>query len=555
MVPQNGGLVNIEEDAIPLSFSWRQDPESESYIIKIADNPELKNPLIDYNISENYFTLKQKKDRKKIKEGRWYWSVTVQDSEGNISKPSEVRTFFAMKGKPEQHLIEPFDGYKSAESFVFDTKFTWKKNLPESFKSKIQIASDKDFINELYEFDVSGNSFSGVILKQGSYYWRLKSINTVDKTELTTQPRILNVVDSLESADLLNPKQRLIARENIPYKFSWSSVPDASYYKIMLYKKSNNELVHDDVVYGTEYRIDLYNNEKFIDKSMYRWEIQAHANAIPGISSRRTGKIAESDFYFVRLRPISIDFPPKNYDLKGEDAILKPITAKWSSVDELAYAQFTLRKVDEKSPIDVIKIPTDLELKNGYKVSPNKILLDTPDGLRPGDYEIIVFAETLDGINISNTDEPHIRKFSVLPIEPLEKAKNLKATPKSFDIEYLKTSNNPKTIKLTWEKVSKATEYHFEIIDQNRKSVLSETIKDKTSYVLDFASLSDEQKRVFSNGNFTWTVKGIRRIDIDGDGNLDKIFQEGAESKSSFNINIPTPKKAKAKGAVNPYGM
>ena len=39
------------------------------------------------------------------------------------------------------------------------------------------------------------------------------------------------------------------------------------------------------------------------------------------------------------------------------------------------------------------------------------------------------------------------------------------------------------------------------------------------------------------------------------DGKLDKIFQEGAESESSFNTNIPTPTKSKAKGAVNPYGL
>ena len=63
------------------------------------------------------------------------------------------------------------------------------------------------------------------------------------------------------------------------------------------------------------------------------------------------------------------------------------------------------------------------------------------------------------------------------------------------------------------------------------------------------------QKRIFSNGNFTWTVKGVRRIDSDKDGKLDKIFQEGAESESSFNTNIPTPTKSKAKGAVNPYGL
>lgn len=360
---------------------------------------------------------------------------------------------------------------------------------------------------------------------------------------------------NLVAANLIEPTDRIIARENVPCEFKWSEVADASYYKLMIYKKSDNKLVLEDVIYDTEYKTDLFHNSIFEDKTMYRWELQAHANAIPGISSRRTGKIAEGEFLFARLRPVSIDFPPKNYVLKGEDAILKPITAKWSSVDKVKSAQFVLRKVDEERPIEVIKIPTDEQMKGEFKIAPNKVLLDTPDGIKTGRYEIVVYAQTLDDIDISNIEEKYLGKFTVLPIEPLEQSKNLQVSPQSFDIEYLKNQKNPKTITFKWGKVSKATEYHFEIIDQKGKSVLSEIIKDKTSYLLDFVKLPDAQKRIFSNGNFTWTVKGVRRIDSDKDGKLDKIFQEGAESESSFNTNIPTPTKSKAKGAVNPYGL
>ena len=40
----------------------------------------------------------------------------------------------------------------------------------------------------------------------------------------------------------------------------------------------------------------------------------------------------------------------------------------------------------------------------------------------------------------------------------------------------------------------------------------------------------------------------------DKDGYLDKILQESPEVKSSFETDIPIPKKSKAKGATNPYG-
>lgn len=554
-VPLDNGIVNTDEEIGSIAFSWKRESEAESYIVKIANNSELKNPFIIETTKDNFFTFDTKNTEKKLKDGKWFWSVTVRDFEGTLSEASDIRTFFAMKGKPEQHLIEPFDGFKVADSFVFDTKFTWKKNFPESFESYLQISKNQDFRKIEKEEKVLGNSFNGTNLKEGVYYWRLKSVNTIDGSEFVTSGRKIDVVGNLAAANLIEPTDRIIARENVPCEFKWSEVSDASYYKLMIYKKSDNKLVLEDVIYDTEYKTDLFHNSIFEDKTMYRWELQAHASAIPGISSRRTGKIAEGEFLFARLRPVSIDFPPKNYVLKGEDAILKPITAKWSSVDKVKSAQFVLRKVDEERPIEVIKIPTDEQMKGEFKIAPNKVLLDTPDGIKSGRYEIVVYAQTLDDIDISNIEEKYLGKFTVLPIEPLEQSKNLQVSPQSFDIEYLKNQKNPKTITFKWGKVSKATEYHFEIIDQKGKSVLSEIIKDKTSYLLDFVKLPDAQKRIFSNGNFTWTVKGVRRIDSDKDGKLDKIFQEGAESESSFNTNIPTPTKSKAKGAVNPYGL
>ena len=554
-VPLDNGIVNTDEEIGSITFSWKRESEAESYIVKIANNRELKNPFIMENTKDNFFTFDTKNAENKLKDGKWFWSVTVQDYEGTLSEASDIRTFFAMKGKPEQHLIEPLDGFKVADSFIFDTKFTWKKNFPESFESFLQISKNQDFRKIEKEEKVLGNSFSGANLKEGVYYWRLKSVNTIDGSEFVTSVRKIDVVGNLAAAKLIEPTDRIIARENVPCEFKWYEVSDASYYKLMIYKKSNNKLVLEDVIYDTEYKTDLFHNSTFEDKTMYRWELQAHANAIPGISSRRTGKIAEGEFLFARLRPVSIDFPPKNYVLKGEDAILNPITAKWSSVDKVKSAQFVLRKVDEERSIEVIKIPTDEQMKGEFKIAPNNVLLDTPDGIKTGRYEIVVYAQTLDDIDISNIEEKYLGKFTVLPIEPLEQSKNLQVSPQSFDIEYLKNQKNPKTITFKWGIVSKATEYHFEIFDQKGKSVLSEIIKDKTSYLLDFVKLPDAQKRIFSNGNFTWTVNGVRRIDSDKDGKLDKIFQEGAESESSFNTNSPTPTKSKAKGAVNPYGL
>ena len=551
-IPQNNGIINTEDTGKGISFSWKQESEASLYTLKIADNPNLTGAKIVQETHDNFCTLNS--DAKKLTDGKWYWAVTLQDIEGNVSEQSEVRTFFAMKGKPEQHVIEPADNFKASQALMPDTRFTWKRNLPENFVSRMQISSDISFSRLLYDSSVTGTSAKGINLPEGTYYWRLKSNSTTDEAELITPVRMLQVVGNLDAPVLNEPKERAVARETVPYTFSWEEVLDADYYKFSIFRLKDNELVHEETVFGTETTVDMFTNPKFKDKTMYKWQVQAFANAIPGIQSRRTGSLSENDFYLVKLRPVEITVPSRNAQIKGADAVISPITAHWSTVDKVKKAQFVLTKTDVNPPLEIMRIPSDIQMSNGNTVAPQNILLDTPDGLRPGTYEIIVYAETLDGINISNTDKNNRGTFTVLPVEPLDTAQNLVSTPQIFNTEYLRNPQNPKTITLSWNKVPKATDYYVSVLNRRGKEILSYNVKKGTSYTIDFKLLSEEDKIAFSKGTFYWTVKGVRRIDTDKDGNIDKILQESPEAKSSFETDIPTPKKSKAKGASNPYG-
>ena len=106
-----------------------------------------------------------------------------------------------MKGMPEQHTVEPAEGYKCALNLLPDTKFTWKRNIPENFKSEFQIASDPTFKNIVYSAPVNSPSLKGVNIDIGTYYWRLKSSSTTDETELITPAKTLNIIGNLDEAD------------------------------------------------------------------------------------------------------------------------------------------------------------------------------------------------------------------------------------------------------------------------------------------------------------------------------------------------------------------
>ena len=75
-----------------------------------------------------------------------------------------------------------------------------------------------------------------------------------------------------------------------------------------------------------------------------------------------------------------------------------------------------------------------------------------------------------------------------------------------------------------------------------------------TSYNIDISKMPDAEKRSFIKGKFEVIVEGVRRIDTDKDGKLDKVLQDGTPVKKTFETNVPMPKTSKSKGVDRPYG-
>lgn len=552
LVPLENGIVNTDVSAKEIAFSWKHEDEAEKYFLRISDSPDFSSSKIVRQTYGNYFSSGPEKLN--LKDGKWFWSVSFVDNEGNESKPSAARVFYAMKGSPEQHTIEPVDGFRAAASLVPDMKFTWKRNLPENFETVFELSDDKNFSKIIYSQKTAGQSLRGLNLKPGKYFWRINSKSADNEMNLVSFAKSFEVLDSMPAAVLKTPGKKAVARETSPYRFSWEEVEDADFYKFSIFRGKNPEPVFEENVWENHVEVDMFSPKEFVDKTNYRWQVQAQANAVPGLSTRRAGKLAENSFFLVKLRPVEVVFPAQNQKINGADAILNPVSAVWNSVDKVKKAQFVLTRTDVNPPQTIIKIPSDQEFSRKQNlVAPQSVLLDTPDGLRAGNYEIIVYAETLDGIDISNTDRKNRRTFTVLPVEPLEKARNLAAKPPVFNRDYLLVNENPKNITLSWSKVPKATDYFVKIKGRNGRVLLEKNISE-TSYKIDFTSISNEDKIAFSKGTFSWEVFGVRRIDTDKDGKIDKIFQEGIPAESVFETDIPAPKKSRAKGAANPYG-
>jgi len=547
LLPADGGIVNIEKNNKPIRFSWRSDEDAVAYRVRIADNRNLDKPIIDKQTTDNFVTFKPEEIN--LTEGEWYWSVTPVYADGTEANDSDVRLFHAMKGAPTQRTIEPVEGYGVAATLVQDMQFTWKSSFPESYDSSIEIAYDADFSKKVYDTKVNGQTMKGVNLAEGTYYWRLVTKGAGKDNTFTTPYKSFEVLGPLDAATLKTPDYRAVARESVPYAFTWSDVPDADYYKLKIYRQTDNALVYEDNLYEPTTSIDLFHGKNFADKAYYRWEVQANANAVEGKKSRRAGRIADGSFCLLKLRPVEVTAPANGSQLDGADAILKPGKVQWSSVDTVSSAQFVLTKTDGGSDQVVMKVPSDDEVAAGKK-APAVIQLKP---LYAGEYRIIVYAKTVDDIDISNVDEKNAARFTVLPVAPLADVKGLVAAPNKFDADYLRVKTKPRAIKLSWSPVGSATDYVVTIKQKKllgSKPLISKEVHSATSYTLDISGLSDEDKKLFSNGTFTWTVKALRRINDEEHS----ILQQSAESSSTFETDLPQPTQARTTGAKNAYG-
>ena len=555
LVPQDGAVVNAGGGKGVL-FSWKMDAEADSYRLLVADNPQLARPLVDVRTSENCYAL----DAGKLErfDGTYWWGVSYTDSEGAASGWSAVNALLAVKAAPEHRAVEPSDGYRVAQNLVPDMVFSWKSSLPDGFEDRLQIASDKSFSQLVYDCAAAGSSMKGVNLDAGDYWWRLKSScrgagGAADGMERATEARLLRVLDALDKAVLVQPLGRVVAQTPAPVAFRWEAVDGADFYQFAVFGADGVVPVCEETVFGTEASADLSGVQP--EGALYRWEVQARADSVPGVQSRISGRCAEAEFQLVKARPVAVTAPARNAAVDGIDAVLRPVVARWTADEPVQSAVLTLRRTDVSPPQVVLQVPSAAQIAAGRGVAPDAVVLDTAGGLRPGTYEIIVRAVTADGIDISNTDEEDVGRFTVLPAAPLDAPAGFSATPGTLDAAWLQNPENHRGIRFSWMPVDGATDYLFSVARADGgRAVLRRRSGGSCGLSLDFSELSEADRLLFMNGRFIATVEAERRIDRDGDGSAETVLQGGRKASASFATAVPSPKKADGGNAANLYG-
>ena len=119
-----------------IRFIWSESERATTYAFEVADNPDMRNPVISQRVQQTSSIVTT------LAEGKWYWRVTPYYTINNIglSHPSDVYSFYIEKSgaleAPE--LLLPKSGAvvstrlpESAGSGAQNILFSWKDN-PEA---------------------------------------------------------------------------------------------------------------------------------------------------------------------------------------------------------------------------------------------------------------------------------------------------------------------------------------------------------------------------------------------------------------------------------------
>jgi hypothetical protein len=555
LAPSANGSVDISHEVGSAHFSWKNENEAASYRVKIYREGRASSPIVNSVTSKNFLQVLPADVG--IGEGKWYWTVAQIDDEGNESKVSEERMFYAQRGKLFVRSIEPAEGYRVGNTFVADMKFTWKQNLPQDFVSVLQVSTSASFNTLVYSAKVIGNSASSISFADGRYYWRIHSKNDAGMV-LDTQPKSFEVLPQLPAPVVGAPIGRAVVHPETPFEFKWSEVDGADFYKLTIYRASDGNIVYEDNLYQNGTEIPMYDAPGFVDRSYYRFELQARANAVEGKASRRNGRLAEGNFLLVKIKPVDLHKPVRGATIDGAAAVTDLMPISWSSVEPPVKSQLVINRVDGRNRTTLLRYP-NVPYESGNPKIPASFNLDLPETFEAGNYELIIYAETADGYDISNSDEKTIGRFKITPVPPLDSISSLTVTPRTMDVDYLLNETNPRFFTFAWTAVKNATHYSIQINDKKGRPMLprTEVTSKSLSYKFDFMELDDSVREKFMNGSYQCAVQALRRVSIDRDGKkVDKILQRSPVKTQSFNVDIGDPKKARGKkGAKNPYGL
>lgn len=330
-----------------IRFSWTESERATSYEFKIADNPEMKDPVINQRYSSTSSIVAS------LEEGTWYWNVTpyyVMNSVG-LAHPSETYSFTITKNTV---LNEPELLYPEDESFVCtkipmeDKSYTYKKILfswkadKEASNFEFKLWSQNSQNTNLVQQRVSNNYYSVdtsvTDIPDGLVFWQVTIFDKEGNYKESKTYQFYAMDSDLEQKTIFPPDgYRVMSARSQDLRYNWkTNVPYETKFELASDKNFK------DIIY-TENTKNTSVNGRNLSEGRYYWRITSTIGKL-NISTPAKTLVVEPP-----LAKPEVIIPENN----GRAVIRAniPFEMKWQPVEEADYYQVQVFKADNRENV------------------------------------------------------------------------------------------------------------------------------------------------------------------------------------------------------------
>lgn len=346
-----------------IRFAWTESERATSYELTVADNAEMKNPVIVKRSPQTSCIISS------LGQGTWYWNVAPYYKMNNLGLgvSSKISSFTVTQSGTllPADLLLPYDNalvstkipMKNGTIAYQKISFSWKDD-PEAANYDFKLWSADSHGVPAVAGTVTNNYFtvdcSKINIANGRWYWQVTKTDA-EGNYVNSEVREFYAIDSdMEQRTLFPPDNYRIAeartqdvryswKTNIPYETVFQVARDSSFTNIMFQEKTNSSTV----------------NGRSLPIGTYYWRIKTNVEG---------ADISCSPKVLIVEPPLGA--PENIFPRPGTRAVIRPNTPlefKWTAVEGADYYEIKLAKTN--APDKILYSRSFIESSDGRTVS------------------------------------------------------------------------------------------------------------------------------------------------------------------------------------------
>ena len=312
-------ITNIKDDAVivvakdsPVKLNWTSVPGADFYNVRIygsdsklvAEKPDAAGTSANFTLPDDSYLVKIQAVSSQTE-----ISPLRTGPVGNVSFTVRIPETISPLYPSASTIIEGLNALRTP------INFTWKigRDKPSSSELVIQKRYDDGTMRVVERVKTAKTTASVSRLSPGSYTWQVVA-STSEGIPMNSQPVSFTVtpVASLAKPKLEDPKNNFMMdssflRKNRSVSFEWNSVPGATEYNFVIYKRNKNGAL--TVVYsekGIKTTKVKVKDLSIFDVGDFTWNVTAFSYAKDGFEEQRS-ETAERSFKIDIKLPTSIE--------------------------------------------------------------------------------------------------------------------------------------------------------------------------------------------------------------------------------------------------------